>query len=95
MTGLLALLSKLIDRPSTVWRLAWLTFCLIVLCLCGAKPLPKIVSSVLIGVREPQTSPGTDEHEELQDAGPIANFVLPIIFWSILAAVATALLWHR
>jgi hypothetical protein len=92
MAQLFAFLSRLADRPSTIWRIAWLLFCLIVLCFFGARTLRRIAPYVLAGIGKTPTAPllpaGSPAQQE--DDGKFATFVLPIICWIVLTS---ALAW--
>lgn len=94
MTTLFGLLSKLADRPSTVWRLAWLMFCLIVVCLFGPRTLRWITPYVLAGVADTLTAPLLPESraDELGNEGKFATWVLPCISWLVLAGIVAWLL---
>ena len=97
MTALFAFLSKLADRPSTVWRLSWLVFCLIVVSFFGARTLRRITPYVLAGVGDSPTAPllpeGTDNKPE--DDGRFATWMLPAISWIILTGILSWLLIYK
>jgi len=98
MTGLLAFLSKLADRPSVIWRLAWLIFCLLVVCLCGARTLRKIIPYVLAGVGEVPTAPLLPDGASGQlneDDGRFANWILPATSWVLLATLGAVFMLLR
>ena len=90
-------LSKLMDRPSTLWRLAWLVFCLIVVCFFGAQTLRRIAPYVLAGVGETPTPPLLPEGAtgQAENDGRFATWVLPVTSWSILIGVLGFLLLAR
>jgi hypothetical protein len=89
MASLLAFLSKLAGRPSTVWRLAWLAFCLLVVCLLGARTLRKIVPYVLAGVGDKPAAPLLPEgaRGQPEDDSQFANWILPVLGWLVLAGL--------
>lgn len=98
MTGLVALLSKLADRPSTIWRISWLAFCLIVVCLFGARTLRRIAPYVLAGVGHAPTPPLLPDEttgQQSEDDGRFANLVLPAVCWSFVAAALSLLILNR
>jgi hypothetical protein len=93
MAEILAIVGKLVDRPSTVWRLAWLLFCLVVLCLFGARTLRRIVPFVLIGIAEPKEHP--TDIGVADDDGHVADWILPAACWVLVSGVVAALLLRR
>jgi hypothetical protein len=88
-TSLLALVEKLAARPSIVWRLAWLAFCLLIVCLAGAPTLRGIAPYVLAGVDGRRTAhsrtANPTEPERVVDSR-LASWVLPAIAWSLISA---------
>ena len=97
MSNLFGFLSKLVDRPSTLWRLAWLAFCLIIVSFFGAQTLRRIVPYVLAGVGDAPTAPLLPEGSagQLENDGRFATWVLPATSWSILIGVVGFLLLAR
>lgn len=87
--SILALLSKFADRPSTIWRLCWLLFCLTIMCFFGPRTLRRISPYVLAGVGETPTAPllAASDAGRPDDDGWLATWVLPAISWLILAGV--------
>ena len=88
-----ALVSKVASRPSTVWRLAWLVFCLLVLCFFfGAATLGRIVPYVLAGVDERPRRQQAVASGESDDGSRVA-WALPCLAWSaMIVLVAWAVL---
>lgn len=96
MTGFWNLLSNLAGRPSMLWKLCWLLFCLVVICLFGPQTLTRVIPYVLAGVLDSPQEMLTKARElgEIQ-WGRFTRIVLPLISWIVLAgALAGALLWH-
>lgn len=79
-----------VDRPvraasaplSLAWRLAWLVFCLVTLCLFGARTFRRIVPYVLAGITE-RARPPVDSAPADGDSG-LVTWVLPGVTWSLL-----------
>jgi hypothetical protein len=97
VNGFWAFVTRLAGRPSTVWRLAWLTFCLLVVCLAGARTLRKIVPYVLAGVADRPTGTALPKQTttDTDDLGTFATWVLPALSWMLLTAAATLVLIYR
>lgn len=97
MNGFWTFVTKLADRPSTVWRLAWLIFCLLVVCLTGARTLRKIVPYVLAGVTEQPTGTALPKPAaaDADDLGRFATWVLPTLSWLLLAGTAALIVIYR
>jgi hypothetical protein len=99
MTDLWGLLSQLAGRPSTVWRLAWLFFCLVVMCLFGTQTLRKVVPYVLAGVQSEPLKALKALAELNQTAGQdepgwFARIGLPLVSWLILVGVVALVFAH-
>lgn len=89
MAELLAVFSKLIDRPSTVWRLAWLLFCLVIICFGGSRTLRKVTPQVLAGITL-DSSPAKNQSVltmPQEEDGKFATWILPLIAWAILVGI--------
>lgn len=84
MAEFLALLAKVAGRPSLMWRLAWLVFCLVVLMLFGARTLELITPSVMAGATG-SPSVRTRPVEVAHDFGPLATWILPTVAWLFIA----------
>ncbi|MGI5245406.1 hypothetical protein [Dactylosporangium sp. CA-139066] len=90
MTGLLALVEKLATRPSTVWRLSWLAFCLLVICYAGAPTLRRVAPYILAGIGDKPSAPllpKKDEREADTNDGWFLTWGLPVIAWAVTAAL--------
>jgi hypothetical protein len=92
MSSLLAFLSKLADRPSTVWRVAWLVFCLTVLCFFGTQTLQKVTPYVLAGIGGEPAAPLLPEgvKDAVKEDSPFTTWILPVVSWTILAGLIAA-----
>ena len=94
MSAISLFLSKLADRPSTTWRIAWLTFCLLVVCFFGARTLRRITPYVLAGIGDSPTPPLLPEGEadKTDDDGKFVTWVFPAISWLMLLGIVMWLL---
>ena len=94
MSELWVLLGKFAGRPSLLWRLAWLVFCLVVMVLFGARTLYEITPSVIAGATgsPPKSTPSSTP--VARDFGPLVTWVLPILVWVFLAGTAYFVLWR-
>ncbi|MFF5081602.1 hypothetical protein ACFY36_31525 [Actinoplanes sp. NPDC000266] len=83
-----ALMHKVLARSSTVWRLLWLVFCLVVICLAGAPALRWVVPYVLAGIGDQPSTPLLPKKADAEPppVGPFLTWVLPTIFWILGAA---------
>lgn len=90
---LIAALTKAAERPSVLWRLAWLAFCFLVLCFFGARTLRMIVPYVLSGVTEAPKRPTATLR--VDDGGRPTDWILPVISRLALCLLLTALLLYR
>jgi len=91
---LIAALTKAAERPSVLWRLAWLAFCFLVLCFFGARTFRMIVPYVLAGITEAPKRPTTTLR--VDDDGRVTDWILPVISWLILGSIlATIILYRR
>ncbi|MEU7652473.1 hypothetical protein AB0C41_10705 [Micromonospora taraxaci] len=95
MAEIAVLVAKIAARPSVLWRLAWLLFCLLVLLLFGARTLQLITPSVIAGATgSPQKAVlSTSPNSRLEDFGPMATYVLPSIAWLLIAAAGIVLMF--
>lgn len=93
MAEIAVLIAKIAARPSVLWRLAWLLFCLLVLLLFGARTLQLITPSVIAGATGSSSKAvlSAAPDPRLGEFGPMATYVLPSIAW-LLIVVAGALL---
>jgi hypothetical protein len=90
-----ALLGQFIGRPSLLWRLAWLVFCLVVMVLFGARTLSEIAPSVISGATSspPKSTPSATPVP--RNFGPLVTWILPALVWIfILAGTAHYFLWR-
>jgi hypothetical protein len=88
----LALIDKLAARPSTIFRLAWLTFCLLVICLAGAPTLRVVTPYVLAGLGESPAGSRASVMAEASaaqpaTAGPFTTWILPLISWTLVGVL--------
>lgn len=97
MSAMIAFLSKLADRPSTIWRLAWLMFCLIIVCFFGARTLRRIAPYVLAGIGDTPTARLLPEKAagSPDDDGRFAVWVLPVMSWLVLGGAMAWFLIHK
>jgi hypothetical protein len=67
------------------WRLAWLTFCLLIVCLAGTRTLKGIAPYVLAGIgdRPAANSRKAGRVRPVAESG-LANWVLPTSAWSLI-----------
>jgi hypothetical protein len=91
MTEFWALLGQFVGRPSLVWRLAWLVFCLVVMVLFGARTLYEIAPSVLAGATgtAPKATPSP------RDFGRLVTWVLPTVVWIFIVVAGTYVVFFR
>jgi hypothetical protein len=89
MSEFWALLGQFAGRPSLVWRLAWLVFCLVVMVLFGARTLYEITPSVISGATSsaPKSTPSSAPAQG--NFGPLVTWVLPTLVWVFLLAGTT------
>jgi hypothetical protein len=97
MTALTALLSEFAERPSIIWRLAWLVFFPVVMCLFGAPALRRIIPHVLTGISGAQAGPvpTIGEADQSKDNSRLATWILPLISWAIPTGVLISMFAHR
>lgn len=89
------LLRALTDHAATIWRLLWLIFCFLVLCLFGPRALSWIVPYVLAGVQEDKTESilAGVKGNQLNDVGWFVT-ILPVLTWLALIGAVGYLLLH-
>lgn len=92
MAEIAALIAKIAARPSVLWRLAWLVFCLLVLLLFGARTLQLITPSVIAGSSSKAVLSALPD-PRLEDFGPMATYVLPSIAWLLIIAAGAILIF--
>ncbi|MGW8645740.1 hypothetical protein [Micromonospora aurantiaca (nom. illeg.)] len=93
MAEVAVLIAKIAARPSVLWRLAWLVFCLLVLLLFGARTLQLITPSVIAGATGSSSKavPSSSPNSQLGDFGPLATYILPSVAWLLIGAAGVVL----
>lgn len=94
MAEVAVVIAKIAARPSVLWRLAWLVFCLLVLLLFGARTLQLITPSVIAGATgsSSKAAPSPSPDSRPGEFGPMATYVLPSVAWLLIAAAGIVLM---
>jgi len=96
MMGFWNVLGNLAGRPSMLWKLSWLLFCLVIICLFGPQTLTKIVPYVLAGALDSPDEMLTKAREfgEIQWSR-FTRIVLPCVSWLVLTGTLVEIFLRR